>query len=199
MRFCVLPVLAPALLKGLSLRLLWETCKEVGVACCDALLREGLGYGGDQLQQRETSIDVARALAGLVYQRRHVVARQVEQALKTLCLLVWVHVDALRILDQLPFQHLCIINLDDAGRDREKFCKLRRAKASRSRNHLKALRIGAHGDGLNQSVVLNALGQLLQLDFVKGTARIGGGLVDGVDGEVLECAAVLHDGPPWAG
>ena len=51
MWLCVLPVLAPALLEGLSLGLLGETGKEVGVACCDAFLREGFGYGRDQLQQ----------------------------------------------------------------------------------------------------------------------------------------------------
>ena len=41
--------------------------------------------------------------------------------------------------------------------------------------------------------------EIEQLRFFKRPARISGGLVDGVDGEVLECAAVLHDCPPWAG
>ena len=45
----------------------------------------------------------------------------------------------------------------------------------------------------------DALGKLLQLGFVKGAPGVGGGLVNGVDGEVLKCAAVLHDCPPWAG
>jgi hypothetical protein len=43
------------------------------------------------------------------------------------------------------------------------------------------------------------IGEFLQLAFIEGAAGIGGGLVDGVDSEVLECAAILHDGPPWAG
>jgi hypothetical protein len=43
------------------------------------------------------------------------------------------------------------------------------------------------------------IGQFLQLGFVKRAPGIGGGLVNGVDGEVLKCAAVLHDCPPWAG
>ncbi len=42
---------------------------------------------------------MTRAFAGFVYQRCHDVARQFEQALKALCLLVWVDIDALRILD----------------------------------------------------------------------------------------------------
>jgi hypothetical protein len=47
--------------------------------------------------------------------------------------------------------------------------------------------------------MLDALGKLLQLAFVKCAPGVGGGLVNGVDGEVLKCAAVLHDCPPWAG
>jgi hypothetical protein len=39
----------------------------------------------------------------------------------------------------------------------------------------------------------DAFCKLLQLAFIKSPAWIGGGYVDEVDGEVLECAAVLHD------
>src|ERR1700744_5656091 len=42
----------------------------------------------------------------------HATNNEVQYEAQSLCLFVWVHVDALRILDQLPFQHLCIINLD---------------------------------------------------------------------------------------
>ncbi len=38
----------------------------------------------------------------------------------------------------------------------------------------------------------DALGQLLELALLEGAAGVGGGLVDGIDGEVLECAAALH-------
>jgi hypothetical protein len=39
----------------------------------------------------------------------------------------------------------------------------------------------------------DALGKLLQLAFIKGAAGVSGGYVDEVDGDVLECAAILHD------
>ena len=42
-------------------------------------------------------------------------------------------------------------------------------------------------------------GKFLQLGFVKGAAGVRGGLMDGVDGEILKCAAVLHGCSPWAG
>ena len=45
----------------------------------------------------------------------------------------------------------------------------------------------------------NIIGELMKLAFIKGSAGVGCGLVDGVDGEVLESAAVLHDALLWAG
>jgi hypothetical protein len=56
--------------------------------------------------------------------------------------------------------------------------------------------IRSHGDGLNQTVVLDGLGKLPQLGFVKRLAGVGGGLVNLVDGDELECAAVLHGCSP---
>ena len=41
--------------------------------------------------------------------------------------------------------------------------------------------------------MLDGLGKLVQLGFIEGAAGVGGGLVDGVDGEELECAA----DPAW--
>ena len=50
MRLFVLPVLAPALLEGLRLNVLGKTGDQVGMAGGDALLSEGLGHCGDELQ-----------------------------------------------------------------------------------------------------------------------------------------------------
>jgi len=44
--------------------------------------------------------------------------------------------------------------------------------------------------------VLDALGKLPELTFIEGAAGVGGGLVDLVDGEELECAAILHGYSP---
>jgi hypothetical protein len=81
---------------------------------------------------------------------------------------------------------------DDAGRDREEFGQLRCTITPRSCNQLEAFRVRAYSDGLNEAVMLDALGKLLQLGFVKGAPGVGGGLVNGVDSEILKCAAVLH-------
>ena len=75
-------------------------------------------------------------------------------------LFVGVNVDALGVLDQLPLQRLGIVDFNDAGRNGEEFRKKRRAKASCSCNQFEAFRIRAHGDGLNESVMLDALGLL---------------------------------------
>ncbi len=94
---------------------------------------------------------------------------------------------------------VCVVDLDDAGGDGEKLCQLRGAEASRSRDDLKAFRVRADGDRLDEAVLPDAFCQLMQLGFFKRPARVGGGLVDGVESEELECTAVLHDCPPWAG
>src|ERR1700733_11443879 len=109
------------------------------------------------------------------------------------------HVDPLTVFDQSPLQTLGVVDVDDTGRNGEELGQLRGAEASRSRDDLEAFRVGAHGDGLNEAVLPDACGQLMQLGFFKGPARVGGGLMDGVESEELECAAVLHDCPPWAG
>ena len=76
-RFLVLPVLAPAVLERIGLMLLRQTGDEVGMAGGDALLHERLGDSGDELQERQTRVDVAGALAGLLDKRGHVVAGKV--------------------------------------------------------------------------------------------------------------------------
>ena len=53
------------------------------------------------------------------------------------------------------------------------------------------------GNGLNEAMLPDGLGQLLQLGLLEGLARVGGGLVNMVDGESLESAAVLHGALLW--
>ena len=84
MGFVVLPILAPALLESCGLRLLRDAGDEVGVAGGDAFLGERSGYFGDELQERQTGVDVACALARLLDQGGYVVAGNVEQTLKSL-------------------------------------------------------------------------------------------------------------------
>ena len=137
-------------------------------------------------------------LAGLLDQRAHVVAGHVEQALETLRLLVGVDVDPLRVLDQLPLQRLGIVDVDDACGKGKQFCKLCGAEAPCACDDLTTLRVGTDGDGLDEAVGADGLGEFAQLAGIEGAAGIGGGLVDGVDGDVLEFAAVLHGRAPWS-
>ena len=51
MGFLVLPILAPALLKGESLALLRESRDEVGMTRCDAFLEKRFRYFGNELQE----------------------------------------------------------------------------------------------------------------------------------------------------
>ncbi len=85
---------------------------------------------------------MACALAGLLDQRGHVVAGHVEQTLEALRLLVRVHVDALRVLDQLPLKRLGVVDIDDAGGKGEELRKLCGTEAPRSCNDLEAFRVG---------------------------------------------------------
>ena len=191
-RFLVLPVLAPALLIGGGLHVLRETGEQVGVGRGDEFSAERLRNCRDQLQQRQTSIDVGCALAGFVDQRGHVIAGHVEQTLEALRLFVGVNVDPLAVLDQLPFKGLRIVNIDDPGGKGEELGELRGAEAPCPCDDLESFGVGPYCDGLDEAVRADALGKLLQFGFIEGAARVGGGLVDGVDGDVLEFAAVLH-------
>ncbi len=125
------------------------------------------------MQKRQARVDVACALAGLLDQRGDVVAGHIEQTLEALRLFVGVHVDALRVLDQLPLKRLGIVDVDDAGGKGEELRKLCGAEASCSRNDLEAFRVGPYGDGLDESVGADALGKLLQL----ASSKVRRGLV----------------------
>ncbi len=164
------------------------------MTCRYPLLSEVLRNRGDELQQGQPGVDVRCALAGLLHQRGNVIAGHVEQALKALRLFVGVNVHPLRVLDQLPLQGLGVVDIHDAGWHGEEFGKLRGAEPSGSRHDLEALVVGSDGDGLDEAVMPDAVGKLGQLRFIEGLTRVGGGLVDGVDGEELELAAVLHNG-----
>ena len=102
------------------------------------------------------------------------------------------HVDALRVLDQLPLERLGVGDVDDTRGKGKQFGKLRGAEAPRTCDDLEALGLWAYGDGLNQAVGTDGFGQLIQLALVERAAGVGGGFADGVDGDVLEFAAVLH-------
>src|SRR5882762_122561 len=139
MRFIVVPILAPALLKGSGLMFLRETGDQIGMAGGNAFLNKCLCDFGDELQERQTSINVRCALARLQHERGHIVTGHVEQALEALRLFVWMDIDALRVFDQLPFLGGHIIQFNDASGNGEEFRKLRGTETTRTRNDLKAI------------------------------------------------------------
>jgi DUF1365 family protein len=69
------------------------------VAGGDALFLKCFGHFGNELKQSEASIDETVALARLLGKGRNIVAREIEQPLKAMRLLVRMHVDALRVFD----------------------------------------------------------------------------------------------------
>ncbi len=77
--------------------------------------------------------------------------------------------------------------------ERVNFCDLRDTEAPCSRDDLEAFGVGAPDDRLDEVVGADGLGKLLQPEFIEGATGIGGWFVDGVDGKVLEFAAVLYD------
>jgi hypothetical protein len=60
--------------------------------------------------------------------------------------------------------------------------KLRGAVVSGSRDNLEALVIRPYRDGLNQAIMLDGVGKLVQLGLIERPAWVGGGLVNGIDG-----------------
>ena len=77
-------------------------------------------------------------------------------------LFVWVNVDTLRVLDQLPFKCLGVGDIDDAGGERKQLGKLCGTKASGSCDDLKAAGVGPDGDGLDQAVGADGLGLMFR-------------------------------------
>ena len=133
------------------------------------------------MQETQPRIDVGGALAGLLDQRGYVIAGKVQKTLEALRLLVRVHVHALRILHQLPLHRLGVGKFHDAGRQGKEFGKLRGTEAPCPCNDLEAVCVRAYGNGLDEAVLPNAFGKLLQLARLEGLAWVGGGLVDGVN------------------
>jgi hypothetical protein len=70
------------------------------------------------------------------------------------------NVDALRILNQLPFLGLGVDELNDTGGDGKQLGQLSATVPPRSCDQLEAIRVGPHGDGLDAAVMPNALGLL---------------------------------------
>ena len=103
-------------------------------------------------------------------------------------------VDALTVFDQSPFQGLPVGELDHAAGKGEEFGKLCGAEPACSGHDLEAVAVGANGDRLDEAGLPDALGQFVEFGFLEGLAGVGGGLVNLVDGDELEGAAVLHLG-----
>jgi hypothetical protein len=58
----------------------------------------------------------------------------------------------------LPFKRLCIVDLHDAGGNREEFGQFRCLKAPGSCDDFKPIFAGPNGDGLNEAMLPDALG-----------------------------------------
>ena len=104
----------------------------------------------------------------------------------------------MRIFDELPFHGRCVVQFDNASGNRKQLRKLRGAETSCARNDLKTVGVGPDGNGLDEAVLSDALCQFLQLRLLEGEAWVGGGFMNLVDGDELECAAVLHGALLWA-
>ena len=87
------------------------------------------------------------------------------------------HVLPLAVLDDLDFKGLFVGKLKDARRHLFNGCELCCPETAGTCNDLKAFTLGANGDGLNETMNADALCKLGQLDWLEGTAGIGGGLV----------------------
>jgi hypothetical protein len=151
---------------------------------------------GDELQEGETGVDVACALARAFGDGGDLVAGKVEQTPVAGRLVIGMHVDSETVLDDLPLLGLGVADVDDAGGNGEEFGKLCGAVPPGSADDLEALVIRPYRDGLDETVLPNRFGELVKFRLLERPARVGGGLVDRVDGDVLEGAAVLHEGSP---
>jgi hypothetical protein len=66
--------------------------------------------------------------------------------------------------------------------ERGKLCS---PEAPRARDDLVTVAVGAHSDGLDESLRSQAVGQFGQLGLIKAAAGVGGGLVDAGEGDGL--------------
>ena len=149
MGLILLPVLAPAVIKGILLAILWKPRNQVCVTGGDALLLKCLGNFGDKLEQCKTGVDKALAFAGFLSKGRHVISREVEKPLETLRLFIGMHIDSLAVFDQLPFEGLLIGEGYNAGRNLRKLGELRSAVATCASDNLKAIGIWSGDNWLN--------------------------------------------------
>ncbi len=156
MWFLFLPVLAPALFKGILLTIPRKPRNQRGVAGGDAILLKCLGNFGDELKQCETGVDKALAFAGLLRQGGHVVSGEVKQPLKALGLIIGVHVYSLAVLDQLPFKRLLVGQRDDTGGNLRKLRKLRSAVATCAGDYLETVCIRSGNNRLDQPLRFQA-------------------------------------------
>jgi len=115
---------------------------------------------------------MACTLAGFLGECGHVIAGDVEQALKALRLFVGVNIYSLAVLYQLPFERLRVVDVDNASVQRKEFRKLGSTEAPCSRDDLETFRVGAHGDGLNEAIAADAFAKFVQLGLIEGAAGL---------------------------
>ena len=191
-RFLVLPVLAPAVLERLGLMLLRQTGNQVGMAGGDALLDECLGHIGDKLQQTTDAHRCGwrscriwrqarprRSRAGLRGAESPAPLRRGERP----------HAASSRPTATPSPGHR---QVPRCGREVKTVRQAARRGNALPCDDLETVGVRADGDGLNEAMLPDGLGKLFQLGLLEGLAGVGGGLMNLVDGDVLECAAVLH-------
>ena len=130
------------------------------------------------MEQCETCVDEALALAGLLCQGSYVVTGEIKKPLETLGLFVGMHIDSLAVFNQLPLKRLLVGQRDDTGGNLRKLRKLRSAVATCASDYLEAIGIRSGNDRLDQPLRRQAGSKLLQLSFVKNAPGIGWGLVE---------------------
>jgi hypothetical protein len=81
------------------------------------------------------------------------------------------NVNALTVLDQLPFKGLLVGELHDADGNFVHLGKVGGTEASRSCNDLIAVAVGPNCDGLDESLGAETFGKLGQLRFIEGATR----------------------------
>ena len=126
------------------------------------------------MKQSDASIDETVALARLLGEGRNVVAREIEQALKALRLLVRMHVNALTSFRLTATQELARRRAAQSGQVYVHSGKVGGTQVTRSSDDLIAFVVGSDGNGLDESLGAKAFGKLGQLGVIEGAAGVGG-------------------------